>query len=314
MHADKIYKELVEDILANGEEREDRTGVGTLSVFGRQCRYDLNEGFPILTTKKVHFKSVVGELLWFLRGDTNVKWLNDHGITIWDAWATVEQTAKFNRGAGELGPVYGALWRNWEAIDKTIKTSACEYDITSTYTGIEDGLYHGWQWGDNTTPWHPVRKIDQIKEVVDRIKNDPTSRRLIVSGWNPGTCDIVALPPCHTLFQFYVSKSKLSCQLYQRSCDAFLGMPFNIASYALLTHMIAQVCGLGVGEFIHTFGDLHVYKNHTEQLELQLRREPFPSPKLVLGAGIRDVDSFTFDDIKLDNYQHHPAIKGKVAV
>lgn len=314
MHVDEIYKQLVEDVIVNGEEREDRTGVGTLSVFGRQCRYDLNEGFPILTTKKVHLKSVVGELLWFLRGDTNVKWLNDHGITIWDEWSTQEQCAKFGRKQGDLGYVYGALWRRWEAIDKTVETGTCEYDITSISSGTEQGLYTGFI--DTTSvPWHPVRKVDQIQRVIDQIKTNPSSRRLIVTGWNPGTCDLVTLPPCHTMFQFYVSlKDKLSCQLYQRSCDLGLGQPFNVASYALLTHMIAQVCGLGVGEFVHTFGDLHVYKNHVDKLKQQLAREPFPAPRLWLNPEIKDIDAFTFDDIKLEGYQHHPAIKMEVAV
>lgn len=278
MHADKIYKELVEDILANGEEREDRTGVGTLSVFGRQCRYDLNEGFPILTTKKVHFKSVVGELLWFLRGDTNVKWLNDNGITIWDEWKDKD---------GNLGPVYGKQWRKWTALDEI----ACD-----AYVPPE------------------LHDVDQIKQVIDQIKTNPTSRRLIVSAWNVGELEHMALQPCHTMFQFYVSKGKLSCQLYQRSCDMGLGQPFNVASYALLTHMIAQICDLGVGEFVHTFGDVHVYKNHVDKLKQQFERKPLPAPKLWLNPEIKDIDSFTFDDIKLENYQHHPGIKMEVAV
>ena len=300
MRADKIYKELVEDILANGEEREDRTGVGTLSVFGRQCRYDLNEGFPILTTKKVHFKSVVGELLWFLRGDTNVKWLNDNGITIWDEWASkineddtdatryrlVDGKLKQIPGRhlktrGDLGPIYGAQWRSWHQHNPDIL-------ITT--------------------------KIDQIKQVIDQIKTNPTSRRLIVSAWNVGELEHMALQPCHTMFQFYVSKGKLSCQLYQRSCDLGLGQPFNVASYALLTHMIAQVCNLGVGEFVHAFGDMHAYKNHVDKLKQQLERKPFPAPQLWLNPEIKDIDSFTFDDIKLENYQHHPGIKMEVAV
>lgn len=525
MHADKIYKELVEDILANGEERENRTGVGTLSVFGRQCRYDLNEGFPILTTKKVHFKSVVGELLWFLRGDTNVKWLNDNGITIWDEWKDEN---------GDLGPVYGFSWRRWETsgdtivpvpvrqpdftpwpivhialqepipnkndkligqlvranngqlykvlekvsmpgknarykvqfqdngfiafanrpnllngqvqnyLDRTvagtgylgeakIKSSSALYNLWANmiarcynkqhpnyaaYGGRgvtvaeqwhsfaqfcktiqQVPFYHAWrddcfnycldkdyfgsnQYGPSTTIfldratnrdlanagdpflfdgelfisqkecaqkygldrrrisevlsgkrtpagkyariekaivpagilYRKRRVIDQIKEVIESIKTNPNSRRLIVSAWNVPMLQNMALPPCHTMFQFYVSKGKLSCQLYQRSCDLGLGQPFNVASYALLTHMIAQVCDLGVGEFVHTFGDVHVYKNHVDKLKQQLERNPFPAPKLWLNPEIKDIDSFTFDDIKLENYQHHPGIKMEVAV
>lgn len=304
MHADIIYKQLVEDILEYGEDRTDRTGVGTRAVFGRQCRYNLNEGFPILTTKKVHFKSVVGELLWFLRGDTNVKWLNDHGITIWDEWASKinedDQLATRYRhingklkpiprvhlkSRGDLGNIYGAQWRGWNQYN----------DL-----GPDDLM---------------IEKIDQIKQVIDQIKANPTSRRLIVSAWNVGEIEHMALPPCHTMFQFHVSSNrKLSCQLYQRSGDIGLGIPFNVASYALLTHMIAQVCELEVGEFIHTFGDLHCYNNHVEQLKKQIQKEPFPTPKLWLNPEIKDIDSFTFDDIKLENYQHHPAIKMEVAV
>lgn len=301
MHADIIYKGLVEDILTNGEDRTDRTGVGTRAVFGRQCRYNLNDGFPILTTKKVHFKSVVGELLWFLRGDTNVKWLNDNGITIWNEWASKineddTDTTRYRlvdgvlkqipgqhlKTRGDLGPIYGAQWRSWRQYDPNVLTT---------------------------------NKIDQIKQVIDQIKTNPASRRLIVSAWNVGELEHMALPPCHTMFQFHVSSSgKLSCQLYQRSGDIGLGIPFNVASYALLTHMIAQVCGLEVGEFIHTFGDLHCYNNHVDQLKLQIQRQPFPAPKLWLNPEITDIDSFTFDDIKLENYQHHPAIKMEVAV
>lgn len=304
MHADEIYKQLVEDVLANGEEREDRTGVGTLSIFGRQYRHDLNEGFPILTTKKVHFKSVVGELLWFLRGDTNVKWLNDNRITIWDEWASKineddKLATRYRRVngklkliprehlklRGDLGKIYGAQWRGWNQYNNH---------------GPDDLM---------------IERIDQIKQVIDQIKTNPTSRRLIVSAWNVGELEHMALPPCHMMFQFYVSsKNKLSCQLYQRSGDIGLGIPFNIASYALLTHMIAQVCGLEVGEFIHTFGDLHCYNNHVDQLKMQIQREPFSAPKLWLNPEIKDIDSFTFEDIKLENYQHHSAIKMEVAV
>ena len=261
-HADKIYFDLINDILENGIEKSDRTGTGTISVFGRQVRYNLEDGFPILTTKRVHWKSVVGELLWFLKGDTNIKWLKENGISIWDEWADKD---------GNLGPIYGHQWRSWNG-------------------------------------------LDQIKQLIQQIKTNPDSRRLIVSAWNVGDIPQMALAPCHTMFQFYVVNSKLSCQLYQRSCDALLGNPFNVASYALLTHMIAQVCGLGVGEFIHTFGDLHIYSNHREQLKEQLSRTPYPMPKLILNPEVKDIDSFTFEDIKLENYQHHPAIKAKVAV
>jgi len=303
MHADKIYKGLIEDILANGEEREDRTGVGTLAVFGRQVRYDLKEGFPILTTKKVHFKSVVGELLWFLRGDTNIKWLNENGITIWDAWASKineddKATTRYRKIGnrtkliprrhrklpGDLGVIYGAQWRHWH------------------------------QYNDYGPDDLMIERIDQIELVINEIKTNPSSRRLIVSAWNVGELEYMALPPCHTMFQFHVSNGKLSCQLYQRSGDAFLGIPFNIASYALLTHMIAQVCGLGVGEFVHTFGDLHLYSNAVEAAKEQIARKPFPAPKLWLNPDVKNIDDFTFDDIKLENYQHHPAIKVAVAV
>ena len=272
-HVDQTYFDLINDVLTNGVEKTDRTGTGTTSVFGRQVRYDLSLGFPILTSKRVHWKSVVGELLWFLRGDTNIKWLKENGISIWDEWAD---------GDGNLGPIYGHQWRKWY-----------EYD--------DDG-------------WNAASSIDQIAQVIQQIKTNPDSRRLIVSSWNVADIPNMALAPCHTMFQFYVVNGKLSCQLYQRSCDSFLGMPFNIASYALLTHMIAQVCGLGVGDFVHTFGDLHIYSNHREQLKEQLSRTPYPMPKLVLNPEIKDIDSFTFEDIKLENYQHHPAIKGKVAI
>ena len=272
-HVDQTYFDLINDVLTNGVEKTDRTGTGTISVFGRQSRYDLTQGFPILTSKRVHWKSVVGELLWFLRGDTNIKWLKENGISIWDEWAD---------GDGNLGPIYGHQWRKWY-----------EYD--------DDG-------------WNAASSIDQIAQVIQQIKTNPDSRRLIVSAWNVADIPNMALAPCHTMFQFYVVNGKLSCQLYQRSCDSFLGMPFNIASSALLTHMIAQVCGLGVGDFVHTFGDLHIYSNHREQLKEQLSRTPYPMPKLVLNPEVKDIDSFTFGDIKLENYQHHPAIKGKVAI
>lgn len=274
-HVDQTYFDLINDVLTNGVEKTDRTGTGTISVFGRQARYDLTKGFPILTSKRVHWKSVVGELLWFLKGDTNIKWLKENGISIWDEWADKN---------GNLGPVYGQQWRNWSNL------------VGIGYSEFED------------------EPIDQIKDVIQQIKTNPDSRRLIVSAWNVGDIPQMALAPCHTMFQFYVVNGKLSCQLYQRSCDAFLGMPFNIASYALLTHMIAQVCDLQVGDFVHTFGDLHIYSNHREQLKEQLSRTPYPMPKLVLNPEVKDIDSFTFEDIKLENYQHHPAIKGKVAI
>jgi thymidylate synthase len=280
-HVDQTYFDLINDVLTNGVEKTDRTGTGTISVFGRQARYDLSLGFPILTSKRVHWKSVVGELLWFLQGNTNIKWLKENGISIWDEWADKD---------GNLGPVYGKQWRKW------------------------DHMF--WRPYDPNSPvYDPTEiEIDQIKEVIEQIKTNPDSRRLIVSAWNVGDIPQMALAPCHTMFQFYVVNGKLSCQLYQRSCDSFLGMPFNIASYALLTHMIAQVCDLQVGDFVHTFGDLHIYSNHREQLKEQLSRTPYPMPKLVLNPEVKDIDSFTFEDIKLENYQHHPAIKGKVAV
>jgi thymidylate synthase len=301
MHVDEVYKQLGRDILANGTKKTDRTGTGTTSVFGRQVRFDLNEGFPILTTKKIHWKSVVGELLWFLKGDTNVKFLQDNGIKIWNEWATKEQCAKFGRPEGELGPVYGHLWRNFGATNVSlIKDRQAEVAMNQAF--------------GKTDPYHLSDGVDQIANLIQQIKSNPASRRLIVTGWNPVTCDKVALPPCHTLFQFYVTDGKLSCQLYQRSLDFAIGAGFNIASYALLTHMIAQVCGLQVGEFIHTIGDAHIYSNHHEQLEEQFSREPFPMATLKLNPAIKDIDLFTFEDIQLENYQHHPAIKMPVAV
>jgi len=286
-HVDQTYFDLINDVLTNGVEKTDRTGTGTISVFGRQVRYDLSLGFPILTSKRVHWKSVVGELLWFLQGNTNIKWLKENGISIWDEWADKD---------GNLGPVYGKQWRSW----------------TNLVTDLSPDLHM--KDGIGFIPTYKNKSIDQIKEVIQQIKTNPDSRRLIVSAWNVGDIPKMALAPCHTMFQFYVVNGKLSCQLYQRSCDSFLGMPFNIASYALLTHMIAQVCDLQVGDFVHTFGDLHVYSNHREQLKEQLSRTPYPMPKLVLNPEVKDIDSFTFEDIKLENYQHHPAIKGKVAV
>ncbi|MDE2356846.1 MAG: thymidylate synthase [Alphaproteobacteria bacterium] len=265
-HPEAAYLDLLRDILENGERRDDRTGVGTLSVFGRQIRFDLARGFPLLTTKKVHFKAVAVELIWFLRGLTNVRWLQERGCTIWDEWADAE---------GELGPVYGKQWRSW--------------------TG-PDG-----------------RVIDQIANLVRAIAETPSSRRLLVSAWNPAEVDDMALPPCHCLFQFYVSRGVLSCQLYQRSADIFLGVPFNIASYALLTHMIAQVTGLKAGAFVHTFGDAHLYLNHVDQARTQLSREPRPLPHLRL-APRTDLFAFEPDEISLEGYRPHPAIKAPVAV
>lgn len=287
---ERAYLNLLDLVLTQGEKKGDRTGTGTFSHFGAQLRFDLSDGFPLLTTKKVHFKSIVYELLWFLKGDTHVDYLQEHGVRIWNEWATAEQTAKFGRQAGDLGPVYGHQWRNFGA----------SRDENGDYR--QDG-------------------VDQIAQVIDQIRNNPNSRRLIVSGWNPAEADQVALPPCHTLFQFFVApaqngaqKGKLSCQLYQRSADLFLGVPFNIASYALLTHMIAQVCGLDVGEFIWTGGDCHIYQNHLEQVQEQLKRTPYPLPTLVLNPQIDDIFAFDFDDIQVQNYQSHPTIKAQVAV
>lgn len=279
----KQYLELLTHILETGGDKSDRTGTGTRSVFGYQMRFDLSAGFPLLTTKKVHMKSIIHELLWFLKGDTCVDYLQANGVSIWDEWATAEQTARFGRPAGELGPIYGHQWRNFGASKNA------------------DGAYN-------------ADGFDQITWLINEIKTNPNSRRLIVSGWNPAEAGQVALPPCHTLFQFYVIDGKLSCQLYQRSADVFLGVPFNIASYALLTHMIAQVCELDVGEFIWTGGDTHLYSNHFEQAKLQLSREPLPLCQLKLNPDIKDIFDFGFDDITIENYQYHPAIKAAVAV
>ena len=274
---------MLQHVLTHGTEKGDRTGTGTLSHFGAQLRFDLADGFPLLTTKKVHFKSIVYELFWFLSGSTHVDYLQENNVRIWNEWATADQTARFNRPAGDLGPIYGHQWRNYGA------------------TKREDGSY------DNDG-------VDQITDVIEQIKTNPNSRRLIVSGWNPKEADQVALPPCHTLFQFFVADNKLSCQLYQRSADLFLGVPFNIASYALLTHMVAQVCGLEVGEFVWTGGDCHIYQNHREQVELQLTRSLYELPTLTLNPDIKDIFAFTFDDISVEGYESHPAIKAKVAV
>ena len=263
----KQYLDLLKHIRASGKEKQDRTGVGTISTFGYQMRFDLSAGFPLLTTKKIHTKAVIYELLWFLRGETNIQYLKDHGITIWDEWADEK---------GELGPVYGKQWRSWP------------------------------KPGGGT--------IDQIADLVARIQKDPYSRRLMVSAWNPGEVDQMALPPCHCLFQFYVQEGKLSCQLYQRSADVFLGVPFNIASYALLTLMMAQVTGLMPGEFIHTFGDVHIYLNHMEQVKLQLSREPKALPQIILNSAVKDLFSFRYEDFEIRGYDPHPAIKAPVAV
>jgi thymidylate synthase len=277
------YLDLMRHVLTHGVDKTDRTGTGTRSVFGYQMRFDLQKGFPILTTKRVHFKSVAVELLWFLKGDTNVQYLKDNGVSIWNEWATAEQCARFGRQEGDLGAVYGHQWRNFGATKKP------------------DGTYE-------------KDGFDQISWLINEIKTNPDSRRLIVSGWNPAEAGQVALPPCHTMFQFYVANGKLSCQLYQRSADIFLGVPFNIASYALLTHLIAQVTGLEVGEFVWTGGDSHLYSNHFEQTNLQLSREPMPLPRLKINPEITDLFAFEYADLELENYQHHPAIKAPVAV
>lgn len=275
----KQYHDICKHILEHGEERTDRTGVGTLSTFGYQTRYNLEDGFPLVTTKRVYWKGIVHELLWFLKGDTNIKYLVDNNVHIWDEWADKD---------GNLGPVYGKQWRSWTTIDGD------PYRVDSHMN-----VFH----------------IDQIEQVINQIKTNPQSRRLIVSAWNVGDLPDMALPPCHLLFQFYVSNDKkLSCQLYQRSCDAFLGLPFNIGSYALLTFLLAQVCGLRPGSFIHSIGDLHIYKNHIDQVNLQLTRDPRPLPKLILNPDIKDIDKFNICDIHLEGYDPHPAIKGEVAV
>ncbi|SHG91672.1 thymidylate synthase [Flavobacterium micromati] len=273
----KQYIDLVQHVLNNGCQKGDRTGTGTKSVFGYQMRFDLNDGFPMVTTKKLHLKSIIFELLWFLKGDTNIEYLQQNGVKIWDAWADSN---------GDLGPVYGHQWRNWNS-----------------------------------------EEIDQIADLISELKTNPNSRRMLVSAWNPSVLpdttkhfeenvanNKAALPPCHAFFQFYVSDGKLSCQLYQRSADVFLGVPFNIASYALLTMMIAQVCELKLGEFIHTFGDAHIYNNHFEQLELQLTREARPLPTMILNPNVKNIFDFTFEDFKLEGYDPHPAIKGNVSV
>ncbi len=277
------YHDLLKRILAEGSTREDRTGTGTIGVFGHQMRFDLNAGFPLVTTKKVHLKSIVWELVWFLNGRTDNQWLNEHGVTIWDEWATAEQCARFGRQPGDLGPVYGHQWRNFAA------------------TRLPDGTY-------------AKDGVDQIAWLLAEIKRNPNSRRLLVTGWNPQEQGEVALPPCHTFFQFYVQDGKLSCQLYQRSADCFLGVPFNIASYALLTHVIAQVSDLGVGEFVHTFGDAHIYRNHREQVDVLLSREPRPLPRLKLNPAVSVLTALRFEDVVIEGYDPWPGIKAPVAV
>lgn len=279
------YLDLLNEVLESGRVREDRTGTGTRSLFGRQMRFDLGAGFPLLTTKKLHLKSILHELLWFLSGDTRVGPLQEKGVRIWNEWATAEQCARFGRTEGDLGPVYGHQWRNFGA------------------TQDADGSYRG-------------DGVDQIAQVIELVKKDPWSRRLIVSGWNPQEADQVALPPCHTLFQFHVDATggELSCQLYQRSADIFLGVPFNIASYSLLTMMIAQACGLKPGDFVHTFGDVHLYGNHVEQAREQLSREPRTLPTMHINPDVKDVFAFRFEDFTLEGYDPAPHIKAPVAV
>ncbi len=261
------YLDLLNHILDHGTEKTDRTGTGTKSVFGYQMRFDLQKGFPLVTTKKTHLKSIIYELLWFLKGETNIAYLKENGVKIWDEWADEN---------GDLGPVYGKQWRKWEGKDGKV--------------------------------------IDQVSDLIDQIKKNPDSRRLIISAWNVADLPYMALMPCHNMFQFYVADGKLSCQLYQRSADVFLGVPFNIASYSLLTMMIAQVCGLQPGEFVHTFGDVHIYSNHMEQVKLQLSRTPFPLPVMKINPEVKDIFAFRFEDFSLEDYQSHPAIKAPVAV
>ena len=276
----KTYLDLLQTILDTGTRKSDRTGTGTISLFGHQMRFDLSEGFPAVTTKKLHFKSIIHELLWFLNGDTNIRYLNDNGVRIWDGWATDE---------GELGPVYGAQWRNWAAADGS--------------------------------------HIDQVARLLEDLQNRPDSRRHIISAWNPAllpdesrspkenaAAGLQALPPCHTMFQFHVADGRLSCQLYQRSADVFLGVPFNIASYSLLTMMVAQVVGLEPGDFVHTFGDVHIYLNHQEQVQTQLAREPYPLPQMLINPDVKDLFSFRYEDFELVNYQCHPVIRAPIAI
>ncbi len=298
------YLDLLRHVLAHGKFKADRTGTGTYSVFGAQARFDLRKGFPALTTKKLHLRSIIFELLWFLRGERNVRYLQENKVAIWDEWADEN---------GDLGPIYGKQWRNW------VKTRSRPRKSNSTTH--QPSLFDLGESGARAivTPAGPrVRRsthgIDQIARVIHEIKTNPDSRRLIVSAWNVADIDSMALPPCHCLFQFYVSEGELSCQLYQRSADIFLGVPFNIASYALLTMMVAQVCSLEPGEFIHTFGDLHLYSNHVEQAKLQLTREPRPLPRMKLNPAVKAIDDFKFEDFELVGYDPHPAIKAPIAV
>ncbi len=282
------YLDLLRTVLETGQKKSDRTGTGTLSIFGYQMRFDLSEGYPLLTTKKLHTRSIFHELLWFLRGDTTLAYLQANKVTIWDEWATADQCARFGRKSGDLGPIYGHQWRNFAAT------------LRSDGTYAKDG-------------------VDQIARLIEDIQKNPDSRRHIITGWNPKEADQVALPPCHTLFQFYVGPSPdgipaLSCQLYQRSADIFLGVPFNIASYALLTHMIAQVCGLRPGTFVHTLGDAHLYLNHLDQAREQLTRQPKALPTLKLNPAVRDIFAFQFEDIEVIGYDPYPAIKAPIAV
>lgn len=280
--ADKQYLDLCRHILENGVKKEDRTGTGTISTFGYQMRFDLRKGFPMLTTKKLHWPSIAHELLWFLSGNTNTKYLTDNGVRIWNEWADEN---------GDLGPVYGAQWRSWQPAE-------LEYD---------------YRWDDGSEML-TENTIDQIAQVIEQIRTNPDSRRLIVSAWNVGELNQMALPPCHLLFQFYVVEGRLSCQLYQRSADVFLGVPFNIASYSLLTHMIAHITGLEVGEFVHTIGDAHIYTNHIEQVLTQLERDARPLPTLEIKRSVTDIDDFKFEDFAIIGYDPHPTLKGKVAV
>lgn len=287
------YLGLLQKILKKGVDRPDRTGTGTRGIFGHQMRFDLSKGFPLLTTKKLHTKSIVYELLWFLRGETNVRWLQEHGVHIWDEWADKN---------GNLGPVYGAQWRSWPGAPELTKSDP-RPNVPSRVLRMEDGDRYLWQ-----------DPIDQIANVVEQIRKNPYSRRHIVTAWNPAEVDDMALPPCHVLFQFFVANGKLSCQLYQRSADVFLGVPFNIASYAFLTHMIAHVTGLEVGDFVHTFGDVHLYLNHFDQARLQLTRKPGPLPKLALNARKTSIFDFEFEDFAIVGYEAEPNIKAPIAV
>lgn len=300
------YLDLLQDILENGTIKGDRTGTGTRSLFGRQLRFDLSEGFPLLTTKKTFFRGIKEELLWILSGSTDNRKLNEKRVNIWNEWATEEQCAKFGRREGDLGPVYGHQWRNFGAYD----TKRPMYTMGDSW-GRETWDEEGQRW---VGAYKGTNGIDQIQNAIDLIKNNPTSRRIIVSGWNPAEATQVALPPCHTLFQFYVTGDKLSTQLYQRSGDVFLGVPFNIASYSLLTAMVAQATGLVPGEFVHTFGDVHIYNNHLDQVEEQLSRIPLEPPTLWLNPEVDDIFNFTSEDIKIVDYYSYKSIKAPVAV